>query len=160
MEIQRLTQRDLARFRAVRLRSLRDAPAAFGTTAEEAAAWPREVWARLFSGLLAFVAVESGQDVGLVRGAPDREVAKAARLGSLWVAPEARGRGLGAQLVGAVVDWARLNRADSIELWVMTTNERARRLYERCGFEVKDGHRAAPDDPCRNEVRMRMEIEH
>ena len=134
MELQSPTQRDLARFRAVRLRSLRDAPAAFGTTAEEAAAWPREVWARLFSGLLAFVAVESGQDVGLVRGAPDREVAKAARLGSLWVAPEARGKGVGAALIDAVVGWARDDGFVEVLLDVSDDNVTAIALYDLVGF--------------------------
>ena len=135
MEIQRLADHELERFRALRLRSLRDAPGAFGTTYEGAAAWPRNAWSRAFSSLVAFVAVVDGRDVGLVRAARDPNVEDAARLGSLWVAPEARGAGAGEALVHAVSAWARAQGLSRVVLDVSDDNAPAIALYERLGFE-------------------------
>jgi ribosomal protein S18 acetylase RimI-like enzyme len=134
MEIRRLRTDEVTRFRAIRLRALRDAPAAFGTTFEDASAWPPDRWWKLFSSLLAFVAVEVDQDVGLVRTAPDPEVEGAARLGSLWVAPEARCRGVGSSLIEVVVRWARSARFEELLLDVSDDNDAAIRLYEAIGF--------------------------
>ena len=52
--------------------TLTDAPGAFGTTFEQAASWPSEVWRSQLTGLAAFVAVVGDADVGLVRGRPLR----------------------------------------------------------------------------------------
>ena len=98
MEIQRLTVEEGARLRAIRLCALRDAPNSFGTTFEESAMWPPEVWAKQLAGIAAFVAVGGDSDVGLVRGVPDGRAKDTARLSSLWVAPEARSTGVGACL--------------------------------------------------------------
>lgn len=133
-KIRRLNVDEVARFRAIRLRALRDAPFAFGTTFEEAATWPLEVWSKLFSGLVAFVAVVDGYDVGLVRSAPERGVNDAARLGSLWVAPQARGSGVGASLIDAVVEWARSKGFVELLLEVSDDNVSAIALYDLKGF--------------------------
>jgi ribosomal protein S18 acetylase RimI-like enzyme len=135
MEIQRFTAEDVSRFRAIRLAALRDAPTAFGTTFEEAAIWAPDVWSKLLSGIIAFVSVLDGDDVGLVRGAPDRKVENAGRLGSLWVAPEARGAGVGTSLIDAVVEWARSNGFGELLLEVSDDNGSAIALYHRKGFE-------------------------
>ena len=146
MEILRLHPDEVARFRTLRMRALRDAPDSFGTTLEDANAWSPERWSTLFSGLLAFVAVADAQDVGLVRAAPDLDVQGAARLGSLWVAPRARGKGVGSALVDAVVEWARAEGFDEILLDVADGNRSAIRLYEMLGF-VPTGRRTAFPPP-------------
>jgi ribosomal protein S18 acetylase RimI-like enzyme len=134
MEIRRLRDDELNRFRAIRLRSLRDAPGAFGTTFEAASGWSRERWSKIFSSLLAFVAVESDRDVGMVRTSPDLEADGAASLGSLWVAPEARCRGVGSALVEAVVAWSRSEGFGELLLNVADDNDAAIRFYEALGF--------------------------
>jgi len=134
MNIRQLGPDEVERFRAIRLRGLRSAPGAFGTTFEEAREWSPERWSALFSSLIAYVAVADNQDVGLVRCAPDLEVAGAARLGSLWVAPEARGGGVGRALVGAVVHWARTEGFREVLLDVADDNVEAVALYEGLGF--------------------------
>jgi hypothetical protein len=54
--------------------------------------------------------------------------------------PEARGKGLGRQLILAAVDAARERGFERIELDVVASNERARALYAQVGF-VEEGVR-------------------
>lgn len=55
----------------------------------------------------------------------------------LAVDPEFEGRGAGRALMGALIDLARERGGRRITLRVFAPNERARRLYERLGFEVE-----------------------
>ena len=66
-------------------------------------------------------------------------------LASMWVAPGGRGRGVGDALVGAVLDWARLQGFGRLVLWVRQGNGRAVALYERNGF-ADDGFEPDPTD--------------
>ncbi len=136
MEIQRLTAEEGPRLRTIRLRALRNAPDAFGSTFAEWENRPPEVWSKQLSGTIAtFVAVVGDSDIGLVRGAADRNVGDKAWLISMWVAPEARGRGVGEALIDAVVDWARSEGFVALLLDVGDDNAPAIALYTRKGFE-------------------------
>ncbi|WUV11018.1 GNAT family N-acetyltransferase [Amycolatopsis sp. NBC_01488] len=53
---------------------------------------------------------------------------------SMWVAPQARGRGVAARLIDAVREAAEEAGAEAIGLHVFEGNDRARRVYERLGF--------------------------
>jgi predicted GNAT family acetyltransferase len=53
----------------------------------------------------------------------------------VWVAPEARGLGLGAAGTAQVVELARASLAPVVSLYVNEFNTPARRIYERVGFE-------------------------
>jgi ribosomal protein S18 acetylase RimI-like enzyme len=55
----------------------------------------------------------------------------------LAVDPAAQGGGVGRALVEALAEEARSRDARRLTLRVFAPNERARRLYERCGFEVE-----------------------
>ena len=55
----------------------------------------------------------------------------------LAVDPAAQGAGVGRALVEALADEARARGARRLTLRVFAPNEVARRLYERCGFEVE-----------------------
>jgi ribosomal protein S18 acetylase RimI-like enzyme len=57
-----------------------------------------------------------------------------ATLFGLYVAPRARGRGVGEALVRAVLDEARRRGKSEVLLEVTSNNPAARALYERCGF--------------------------
>ena len=65
----------------------------------------------------------------------------------LYVAPEATGRGIGTSLL----ELAKRERPDGLELWTFVSNDGAQRFYERHGFvevERTDGSRneeRAPD---------------
>ncbi len=135
MEIRRLGAHEGPRLRTLRLRALAEAPDAFGSTHDEAAALPPDRWAAQLREIPTFVAVVDGEDVGLVRGARDDSRADAAWLISMWVAPEVRGQGVGEALIDAVVEWARASGARRLLLDVGDHNQPAIALYSRMGFE-------------------------
>ena len=62
------------------------------------------------------------------------EQAHAAELISMWVAPEARGRGAGDALVLAIAQWAFARGARELHLGVVAENRHAIALYARHGF--------------------------
>ncbi|MBW7920562.1 MAG: GNAT family N-acetyltransferase [Rubellimicrobium sp.] len=59
----------------------------------------------------------------------------------LFVAPDARGRGIGTALILALEAEARRRGHDELRLEVIDENIRARALYERLGFAVVGRHR-------------------
>jgi len=118
----------------LRLRALREAPDSFDTTSEEAARWAPEAWDRQLRQLATFVATGDGGDLGLVRGALHDRLPDAGYLISLWVAPDARGRGVGSALVDAVVRWAEAKGLSRLFLDVGEKNEAAIAFYSRKGF--------------------------
>jgi ribosomal protein S18 acetylase RimI-like enzyme len=126
-------------YRDLRLRALAEAPYAFcGTFAEESQRTDDAWAARLAAPALGayqqgwpFAAQLDGTPVGLswvkMEGA-------AASLYQVWVAPEARGRGVGAALLDAAITWARARKANALHLSVTSGDGAAARLYRRAGF--------------------------
>lgn len=126
-------------YRRTRLRSLAEAPHAFGSTLAAEQHRPAALWqARLIAATAAtdypLVAERDGQVVGLVWGKTDATDPGLAHLYQMWVAPEARGQGVGAALIEAALGWARGNGVRVVELAVSEGNRAATRLYERAGF--------------------------
>jgi ribosomal protein S18 acetylase RimI-like enzyme len=137
--IRRAVLADVARVRALRLRALESDPDAFGETLAEALARPEADYVDWVGsperGM--FVAADAdGSLVGMAVGAaaPVEDRGETAALFAMWVAPEARGHGVGAALIEAVEGWARDEGYSRIGLGVTTSNESAIRLYERNGF--------------------------
>ncbi len=135
LRLTQLTTDEGPRLRSIRLRALLDSPEAFGSTLEETAARPAESWSKQLRDLPTFVAINDGLDVGVVRGARDEARVETAWLISMWVAPEARRRGVGGVLVDAVIEWARSNGVTRLLLDVADNNAPAIELYARKGFE-------------------------
>lgn len=144
--IERLAPADSERARAIRLRALRGAPDAFWTTLAEEEQRPPELWRERLAAADAatFVAHRGGVDVGLIVGAPHHGHEGDAGLFSMWVAPEARGKGVAAALIDAVVAWAREQGYRNLHLAVADANEAAARLYERMGFSATGGGGSFP----------------
>ena len=122
--------------RELRLRALRDAPLAFGSTYEREAAFERELWEQRVRAnaegrqRVGFVLEPAaGMAVGGIHDDPE-----VAQLYGMWVAPEARGGGAGRALVDAVIAWAADRGARRLVTQVTEGNEAALRLYERAGF--------------------------
>jgi GNAT superfamily N-acetyltransferase len=155
LDIERIDPDRWRMYRGVRLAALGDAPYAFGSRLEWERALGESEWRERLERRTQFIALADGQPVGTVGARPGRE--RETELVSMWVAPHVRGMGLGDGLIGAVIDEARAEGADSIVLWVSEGNEPAERLYARNGF-VRTG-RTQPlddDDPDRGtEFEMR-----
>ncbi len=134
--IRQVLREDWDRLRDVRLRALAHDPEAFLETHAQASAFPDELWQqratpagdrssfvierdRRFDGLVSCFVADDPATVFLV---------------AMWVAPELRGTGNARALVERVVDWAREHGAARVCLSVEPNNERAARLYEKCGF--------------------------
>lgn len=123
-------------WRKLRLEALKEAPYAFGSTLAD---WQgngdtETRWrGRLADVPLNIVAEWQKTAAGMVSSTtPNPE--GSVELLSMWVAPFARGRGVGDSLVNAVIDWAREQRASRVDLAVFDSNERALVLYRRHGF--------------------------
>jgi GNAT superfamily N-acetyltransferase len=163
MKIEQLTPDETERLRSIRLRSLRDAPEAFATTFEESAARPPESWVQQLRDLATFVAVIGDRDVGLVRGAPPSQIPGIVTdlpvLISMWVAPEERGKGVGAALVDAVIAWARAQGFARLRLEVVDDNAPAVALYAGKGFlQTGPSVRCAPPREHKREHERILEL--
>lgn len=149
-------------YRAIRLRALADAPDAFGSTlaAEEALApetWSTRLARSAVSGIdHALVAELDGRAVGLAWAKVDANDAQLVNLFQMWVAPEARGRGVGAALLAEAVRWASARGAGALQLGVNCSNAAALRLYERAGF-IDAGVRE-PMRPGSDQIEQRMRL--
>ncbi len=161
--IRRIRPDEGPRLRALRLRALADAPVAFGSTLTREAAFTDDVWhdraRRGASGTegVTFVAELDSRWVGIATGLPeDPDAPDDPRpvLVGMFVGSEARGRGIGAGLVSAVVDWAREREAEGLCLWVTATNASAIALYARCGFRDSGARRPLPHSPAVDMLRM------
>jgi len=149
----RPSEREL--WRHVRLRALADTPDAFGETLADATAKDEAAWQQFVApraDAVRLLAERDGAPVGmcvLVVSADQR----LANLYAMWVAPEARGAGIGRALVEAALAWARARAA--LEITLHVTQAPARRLYERCGF-VDTGERTPlrPGSPIGSEVMV------
>ena len=126
---------DWADWRLLRQRSLAEDPDAFSssTTMWTGDNDTEDRWrARLADGPC-FIAYEGDRPVGMVAG---WVVDDAAQLTSMWVAPEARRRGIGTALIERVVEWA---AGRPLSLRVMDGNQAAVTAYERQGFVLQQG---------------------
>ncbi|UQN07617.1 GNAT family N-acetyltransferase [Deinococcus sp. QL22] len=142
LTIRALTAADAPAYRAVRLASLENDPAAFITTAAEFAARSLpDVAERLVPTELAvtFGAFADADLVGLLTVARESRpsLAHRANVFGVSVLPAARGRGAGAALLQAGLTQIRSWSGVSVVLLGVTeTQHTARRLYERHGFSV------------------------
>jgi len=143
-----LTEADAVAYRALRLRALCEDPEAFGSTYAQEAARPLAVTqARLqVPDNATFGAYEGESDgaggsstlVGIVTlirqdGAKDRH--KTEMVG-MYVASEARGRGIGRLLAQAVIARAQATAGvEQIHCTAVTVNAAALSLYRTLGFE-------------------------
>jgi GNAT superfamily N-acetyltransferase len=75
-------------------------------------------------------------------------------LAGMFVDRAKRGKGIGGELVKAVVAWAWAQRAKGLYLWVTATNTPAIALYERCGFARSAESQPLPHSPALLEFLM------
>jgi ribosomal protein S18 acetylase RimI-like enzyme len=162
-ELHPITPLLTAEYRAVRLRALKNTPLAFGSTYEREVRLTDEEWAaraaRLDSGRdVGFLAVCDGSYAGLALCFVEPEDATTGQLISMWVAPEARRRGVGRMLIDAIVAWAAERGVRTVRLMVTSVNDGAMEFYRRLGFERTGKTGPYPNDPTVVEYEMVREI--
>jgi ribosomal protein S18 acetylase RimI-like enzyme len=154
IRVRRIGLDDWPLWRKLRLQALEEAPYAFSSRLAD---WQGQGdtetrWRGRVSDVpLNIVAEWQETAAGMASGTapnPDGSV----ELISMWVAPFARGRGVGDALVNAVIEWAREQQASRVALGVLEGNKRAVAFYRRHGFipvsaraETVTEHRMAND---------------
>ena len=136
IRVRAISPDDWRTWREIRLEALREAPEAFGSTLAE---WQgngdtEERWRRRLTDVPHNVVVELDGRLAGTAGATHPTQGGDVDLISMWVAPFARGRGVGDALVRSVVAWAQDRGARSVSLCVMDGNANAIELYARHGF--------------------------
>jgi RimJ/RimL family protein N-acetyltransferase len=120
---------------------LRDDADFFATRYEDMVREPDATWREWVAEAAAgddktlFVAEDGDAWLGVV-GAFVRINSLEVQLISMWVAPEARGRGVARDLIRAVASWALGRGSARVVLFVQEANTPARQLYERAGFSL------------------------
>ena len=155
VEILSLAPDEWETFRDLRLRALREAPYAFGSRYDDWVDAPDSRWRdRLANVPLNVVARRDGELVGMASGVLDGQ--DGAELISMWVDPVARGSGIAAALVGAVVEWASA-AGRTTYLMVRSDNPRAMAAYVRAGFvDLGIPPDRDPDEPPENRMVHQM----
>jgi len=83
---------------------------------------------------------------------------EAAELRQLYVLDEMKGQGVAHALIEWVIDRARDRRADHLYLSVFTDNHRARRFYEKFGFEPEGTYAFMVGSHADEDVVMRLAL--
>lgn len=133
IELARIGPDDWKLWRKLRLEALNEAPSAFSSKLSDWEGQGESRWrSRLVEVPLNIVSYLDRAEAGMVSAtlSPDRAI----ELISMWVAPFARGQGVGDALVAAVIAWAEEQKAVRISLAVFESNSRAIALYRRHGF--------------------------
>ena len=142
-------------YRALRLAALAEAPYAFHSSLDMARRYDETDWRARLEGGRTFAALVDGEPAGTVAVFVPETQPRCAELVGMWVAPPARGRGVGSALVSTVLQWAADRSLEAVGLWVMRGNEPAERLYARHGFaRAPVGPLPEANDPCAAEIRM------
>jgi len=151
--------------KAVRLRALADAPGAFAESLSEAEATPYSVWQDrikensegVFS--ISFLAFSTTEPIGMAVGLHRPKEAKEARMVSMWVAPEYRGKNVADQLLLAVVGWARKSKVEKLVASVAKDNPKAGSFYQRSGFERMSERPEIPRQSASCQINLALDLD-
>lgn len=161
-----LRESEWEQYRAIRLRALAEAPEAFVATADEEAAFDESLWRDRMVRSARFVAYTGQDAIGVIslRTTPpsetgdelDEQIRDGAEVFGLWVAPEARGRGVPKMLVDAAADRAHDNGRKHLVYWVGTDNGPAVGFASGYGFRPTDTRRPARAGSDENAIEAAM----
>ena len=108
------------------------------------------------------VAELDGRLVGYVKLGPPHlpfePRGEAAELRQLYVIEEMKGQGVADELMRWVIERARDQRADFLYLSVFTDNHRARRFYEKYGFEPEGTYAFMVGNHADEDIVMRLKL--
>jgi ribosomal protein S18 acetylase RimI-like enzyme len=141
----------------VRLRSLKDAPYAFGVRSfQEESAFPDSHWHELAAQVggrdeqwrdrcVSWVVLDGDDVCGTATCYLCPHVPHHAYFTSAWIDARYRRRGLGRQLVDAAIAWAGARGAHALRLWVDDTNPAAAEFYRALDFIPTRQNRAVSE---------------
>ena len=150
-------------WRSLRLQAVEESPDAFRGTLDRESAEANEWWIRLIATTaehphaLLLVAEVGSDPVGMLFGRLDDD-AEVLDVGSMWVDPTLRRRGIGTGLINAALDWARDAGAGQAELWVTRGNVAAEELYDKIGFVTTGDTEALREGSELRVVKLSAEI--
>lgn len=109
-----------------------------------------------------WIAIDAGSVIGMAIWSPSRDedaTDRTADLEAIYLDPDAIGKGIGRQLLERVVEDIETSAFEVATLWVLDTNQRARRFYEAAGWRP-DGTSKVEERPggLLNEVRYRRTV--
>ncbi|MEU6430291.1 GNAT family N-acetyltransferase [Microbispora sp. NPDC046973] len=156
--IRRLGGEDWRTWRSLRLAALADAPGIFHGDLEEERAYDAARWRAWTEAGVTVAAFEADEPVGVAAGHVPADWAGTVELFGMWVRPRARGGRIAERLALEVVAWARETGRSRVELWVVSGNEPAERLYRRLGFHDTGEYELHPHDPGLRKHVMAMGI--
>jgi RimJ/RimL family protein N-acetyltransferase len=136
-QIRQLSAAEWPLFRDLRLEALRREPAQYASALSDWSDLKPQDWQRRLANAPVFVCLEQGDPVGMMGllRPQARKMAHRATLLMVYMRASHRGSGRAAALFDAVTCYARDNGISQIELAVSVENPRARRFYERIGFD-------------------------
>lgn len=165
MEIRKLTSEDAKAYWDLRLEALQQDPEAFATTYKDAISRVDPL-KRVASNLDSEVSATLGafidnELVGVMtiaeEGAP--KLRHRVNLFAVYVTPRVRGKRIGIALLQAVIEHSKqLAYVEKINLTVVSTNDRAIKLYEKVGFKSfgLEHHAMKIDDTYVDEIYMSL----
>ncbi|MEH7115935.1 GNAT family N-acetyltransferase [Neobacillus vireti] len=142
MEIRLLTPADAQSYWTLRLEALKNHPEAFLSSYEESVRRENAVeqTAENFTtkANYTFGAYDQAQLVGVVTLLQEerKKIRHRANIFAMYVSPSKRGKGLGKALMTAAIQQAKAMKGiEKINLNVTATNQRAKQLYAKLGFQ-------------------------
>ena len=161
MSIRFLSASEWRLLRSARLDALRESPASFLSTFAEEEQYGQQRWeAELSRGdWLVRTRDDAAEPQALLGATRGADIPAADRyLSYLWVAPPARGRGLGTRVVTRMLTHLHEWGVPRVWLWVLDGNDAACQLYRKLGFERTGLRKPLPHDPARTEERLLLEL--
>jgi len=136
--VRRLVEADAAALRVLRLQGLAENPEDFGAAYEDEAAWPLARTVDSIRALRWFGAEERERLLGCVslRVPEGAKLRHNGWINAMYVTPAARGAGISDALLDALEAEARVTGVTFCKLVCREDNHRARRFYERRGYEA------------------------
>ena len=141
MDIRVLNAQDKQAYRTIRLNALKNSPESFGSSYEEEVAFDLDRFTKRITkpNSCTFGAFEGHKLGGIcnVSFQPRKKMNHRADIFSMYVEPEFRGKGVGKALIERA-DKSALERktVQQIYLTVVSSNQKAKSLYESFGFKT------------------------
>jgi len=164
IEIRAISPQEWQSLRTIRLEALETAPEAFCTRYEDAVCRDENSWRERLTndgedGALTVLAFDEtrpvGMSVGVLHTQGDEPFVEVL---AVFVSTDVRGQGIADRILDTIEDWGRTRGATTLSLLVEEKNPRARKFYERQGWEQANEWVSSPSGKNRWQARYRKEM--